>query len=244
MSSLPHVLLKLGCSHIKRRLGVPLWCSGLSIRHCHCYSVGSIPGLGTSTCSRCGQKERGRKRSLVPLLESGWIWDSDETNRMWQKWQWVTSKAGSGRKMQQPLWSLKHSWWAAMLIVWLPEAIVLSESTKCPIERPPGESWDYKEREKEGGVPCWSQQPPFPSALLAPAASWLQLHEWSQNCLPKCVPNSWSTETETTKNLLRFLKTKFWHALLHSNTIGNSHIANKPEFGATLTPEPLLPLCQ
>jgi len=38
---------------------VPLWCSQLSISHCHSYGTGCdcdmglIPGLGTSTCLGC-----------------------------------------------------------------------------------------------------------------------------------------------------------------------------------------------
>ena len=40
----------------KYHFGIPFWCSGLRIRHCHCSSsghycgAGSIPGLGTSMC--------------------------------------------------------------------------------------------------------------------------------------------------------------------------------------------------
>ena len=42
--------------------GVPWWLSGLRTWHCHCCSsgyccdMGSVPGLGTSTCCRCNQK--------------------------------------------------------------------------------------------------------------------------------------------------------------------------------------------
>ena len=51
--------------------GVPLWCSGLRIWHCYynglgrCYGVGSIPGLGTSTCHRCGQKKKKEKNEKL-----------------------------------------------------------------------------------------------------------------------------------------------------------------------------------
>ena len=49
--------------YFKILLGVPLWHSKLSIWCCHCRGsghccdVGSIPGPGTSTCPRCGQKK-------------------------------------------------------------------------------------------------------------------------------------------------------------------------------------------
>ena len=48
----------------KVRDGVPLWCSRLRIPPCHCscsgccYGAGSIPGLGTFTCHRPGQKRK------------------------------------------------------------------------------------------------------------------------------------------------------------------------------------------
>ena len=47
-------------------LGVPTWLSMFRIQHCHCctfgYScgTGSIPGLGTFTCHRWGQKKKKR----------------------------------------------------------------------------------------------------------------------------------------------------------------------------------------
>ena len=37
-------------------LGVPLWLSGLRIQCSHCCDVGSVPGLGTSSCPRHSQK--------------------------------------------------------------------------------------------------------------------------------------------------------------------------------------------
>ena len=45
-------------------IGVPLWHSGLGIWHCHCsssggcYGMGSNPGLGGSTCCRCGPPKK------------------------------------------------------------------------------------------------------------------------------------------------------------------------------------------
>ena len=56
-------------SHLKAKRstladGVPSWHNGLRIQHCHCCgsgyscSMGSIPGLGTSTCHRCNQKKK------------------------------------------------------------------------------------------------------------------------------------------------------------------------------------------
>ena len=50
-----------------KRLGVPLWCSGLRSQHCHCSGLGhccgssSISDPGTSICHRCGQKEMKNK---------------------------------------------------------------------------------------------------------------------------------------------------------------------------------------
>ena len=38
-------------------LEVLLWHNGLRIRHCHCSGEGLIPGPGTFTCHRCGQKK-------------------------------------------------------------------------------------------------------------------------------------------------------------------------------------------
>ena len=60
----PSVLLPICTSSFFKCLtfGVPLWCSGLRIQHCHCSGsghccdLGLIPGLGTSTCHRCGQR--------------------------------------------------------------------------------------------------------------------------------------------------------------------------------------------
>ena len=34
------------------------WCSGLRIQHCHCCGLGSIPGLGSTTCHRHSQEEQ------------------------------------------------------------------------------------------------------------------------------------------------------------------------------------------
>ena len=45
-------------------LGVFQWPSGLSIWHCHCWGAASIPGLGTSACCRCGQKNNNKKSHL------------------------------------------------------------------------------------------------------------------------------------------------------------------------------------
>ena len=48
---------------IENICGVSWFFSRLKIRHCHCcdngysYGEGSIPGPGTSTCHRCGQKK-------------------------------------------------------------------------------------------------------------------------------------------------------------------------------------------
>ena len=49
--------------------GVLLWLSWLRIHHCHCSSLGhgcgmgSIPGPGTSTCCKDGQKKKKKKTS-------------------------------------------------------------------------------------------------------------------------------------------------------------------------------------
>lgn len=57
-------------------LGVPLWLSGLRICFCHCsglghrYSVGSIPGPGTSTCRGYSQKKKKEKEKSLPVLTS------------------------------------------------------------------------------------------------------------------------------------------------------------------------------
>ena len=42
--------------------GVLWWLSRLTIQCCHCYGVGSIPGLGTSTCRGCSNKKKKEKR--------------------------------------------------------------------------------------------------------------------------------------------------------------------------------------
>lgn len=44
-----------------------------------------------------------KRGNLLPLLESEWVCDWHETNRMWQKWHWVTSKARSGKITTSPL---------------------------------------------------------------------------------------------------------------------------------------------
>ena len=44
------------------------------IRCCHCYDMGSIPGLGTSTCHGGGQKKKKKKeknRNGVPAVGGG-----------------------------------------------------------------------------------------------------------------------------------------------------------------------------
>ena len=52
----------------KNELGVPLWCSGLRIQHCHFSGLcgfcgmGSIPGPGTSKCHEHGQKKKKKKK--------------------------------------------------------------------------------------------------------------------------------------------------------------------------------------
>ena len=57
--------------------GVPLWCSRLRIRHCHCSSSGHchccssghccraclIPSGGTSTCLGCSQKKKNQQKT-------------------------------------------------------------------------------------------------------------------------------------------------------------------------------------
>ena len=42
--------------------GVPWGLSGLRIWHCHCSRAGSVPGLGTSACHRCGKKKKTKKK--------------------------------------------------------------------------------------------------------------------------------------------------------------------------------------
>ena len=56
--------------------GVPLWCSGLRIRPCHCCGVGLITGLDTSACHGCSQKKKKKKKkkkklTIVHLLQTG-----------------------------------------------------------------------------------------------------------------------------------------------------------------------------
>ena len=47
------------------------WLSGLRIQHCHCYSVASIPGLGTSACWGYGRKkkQKNKKTKKKTVLE-------------------------------------------------------------------------------------------------------------------------------------------------------------------------------
>ena len=48
----------------KQDLGIPWWLSGLRIQCCHCYGIGSIPGLGTFAWCGHGQKTQKSKRDL------------------------------------------------------------------------------------------------------------------------------------------------------------------------------------
>ena len=52
-------------------IGVPLWCSRLTIQCCHCCGSGSIPGLGTSMCCRRKNKpkrQNKRKKHKMKML--------------------------------------------------------------------------------------------------------------------------------------------------------------------------------
>ena len=52
-------------------MGAPRWPRGLGSQKCHCYGLGSIPGLGTSACHKNGQKKRKKKSlSLLTLTNS------------------------------------------------------------------------------------------------------------------------------------------------------------------------------
>ena len=55
--------------------GVLLWCSRWRIRCCHCCGLGSVPGLGTSTCCTCSQKETNEqmRMDLISVLFHGQI---------------------------------------------------------------------------------------------------------------------------------------------------------------------------
>lgn len=65
--SLSESLQRLLKSIRKRIWGVLLWWRRLRIRRCHwgglglCFGGGLIPGLGSSTCPRCGQRNRRKK---------------------------------------------------------------------------------------------------------------------------------------------------------------------------------------
>ena len=54
---------------VKKTSGVPLWCTGLRIWHCHysslghCYGTGFISGPVTSTCYGHGQKTKQNKKT-------------------------------------------------------------------------------------------------------------------------------------------------------------------------------------
>ena len=64
----------------KRKRGAALWCSGLRIQHCHCSGVGHchgmglIPGLGTSTCYRCGKKKLKKRRIRIAVFDQPKHW--------------------------------------------------------------------------------------------------------------------------------------------------------------------------
>ena len=55
--------------------GVPWWLSWLRIWHCHCCGwgcccgVGSVPGLGPSTCGRCSLKKKRKHTQKNQLLK-------------------------------------------------------------------------------------------------------------------------------------------------------------------------------
>ena len=57
-------------------LGDPVWLSRLRVQHCHfsslgcCCGAGLIPGLGISTCHRCGQKKKSGKSSQCVTMGS------------------------------------------------------------------------------------------------------------------------------------------------------------------------------
>ena len=53
-----------------QKSGSSLEVQWLRTRHCHCCSLGLIPGLGTSACCRCGQKKkRKKKRKILFFLQ-------------------------------------------------------------------------------------------------------------------------------------------------------------------------------
>ena len=54
-----------------RGCGVLLWHSRLRIWHCHCNSLGLIPGLGTSTCHKCIKKKRRRRERKKKKKKQG-----------------------------------------------------------------------------------------------------------------------------------------------------------------------------
>lgn len=66
---------------------VPLWCRGLRVQCCPfsgsgcCYDAGLIPGWGTSSCCRCGQKNKQKttNRLIIPTLARG--------EKIRQRWQ-------------------------------------------------------------------------------------------------------------------------------------------------------------
>ena len=53
----------------KARAGALLWSSGLRIWHCHCYGMGSIPGLGTFTY--CGYSRKKKKKARADQIHVG-----------------------------------------------------------------------------------------------------------------------------------------------------------------------------
>ena len=52
-------------------MGVPWWLSVLRIWHCHCSGLGSVPGLGTSTCHRHNQKRKEKKETTLYIRQKG-----------------------------------------------------------------------------------------------------------------------------------------------------------------------------
>ena len=49
--------------------GVPWWPGVLRIWHYHCYGTGSIPGLETSACHGCGQKNPTKFLQVMNVRE-------------------------------------------------------------------------------------------------------------------------------------------------------------------------------
>ena len=49
------------------KTGASQWLRGLRIRCYYCCGLGSVPGPGTSTCSRRGQKKKEKKQNCSEL---------------------------------------------------------------------------------------------------------------------------------------------------------------------------------